>query len=98
MLRGRPVAQTMIILTIAVAGIVTIVHHSIALGFSLAGIVAGVRFRSSVAVLAPEAKPGWSLNAATTGPLARTLADAPGPDDSRERRERAALRNGLFPW
>lgn len=38
-------AQTMIILPIIVAGIVMIVENSVALAFSLAGIVAAVRFR-----------------------------------------------------
>jgi len=41
----RSFAQTMIILPIIVAGIAMIVQDSIALAFSLAGIVAGVRFR-----------------------------------------------------
>lgn len=41
----RAFAQTMIILPIIVAGIATIVQDSIALAFSLAGIVAAVRFR-----------------------------------------------------
>ena len=44
----QSVVQTMIILPIAVAGVVTIVYDSIALAFSLAGIVAGVRFRNSL--------------------------------------------------
>jgi hypothetical protein len=41
----RSFAQTMIILPVIVAGIVMIVQNSIALAFSLAGIVAAVRFR-----------------------------------------------------
>lgn len=41
----RSFAQTMIILPIIVAGIAMIVQNSIALAFSLAGIVAAVRFR-----------------------------------------------------
>ena len=41
----RSFAQTMIILPIIVAGIATIVQHSIALAFSLAGVVAAVRVR-----------------------------------------------------
>lgn len=41
----RSFAQTMIILPIVVAGIVMMVQNSIALAFSLAGIVAAVRFR-----------------------------------------------------
>ncbi len=38
--------ETIIILPIAVTGIVLIVHNSLALAFSLAGVVAGVRFRN----------------------------------------------------
>ena len=41
----RSFAQTMLILPIIVAGIAMIVQNSIALAFSLAGIVAAVRFR-----------------------------------------------------
>ena len=44
----QSIVQAMIILPIAVAGIVMIVHDSIALAFSLAGIVAAVRFRNSL--------------------------------------------------
>jgi len=44
----QSVVQTLLILPLAVAGIVTIVHDSVALAFSLAGIVAGVRFRNSL--------------------------------------------------
>jgi hypothetical protein len=44
----QSVVQTMLILPIAVAGIVMVVHDSIALAFSLAGIVAAVRFRNSL--------------------------------------------------
>ena len=39
---------TTLILPAVVAGIVTVVQHSLALAFSLAGIVAGVRFRRSL--------------------------------------------------
>jgi hypothetical protein len=39
------VVQTLLILSVAVTGIVVVVHDSLALGFALAGIVAGVRFR-----------------------------------------------------
>ena len=39
---------TTLILPAIVAGIVTVVHHSLALAFSLAGIVAGVRFRRAL--------------------------------------------------
>ena len=41
----RSFAQTILILPIIVAGIATIVQHSLPLAFSLAGIVAAVRFR-----------------------------------------------------
>lgn len=39
---------TTIVLPAVVAGIVTVVQHSLALAFSLAGIVAGVRFRRAL--------------------------------------------------
>jgi hypothetical protein len=41
----RSFAQTMLILPVIVAGIAMIVQHSLALAFSLAGVVAAVRFR-----------------------------------------------------
>lgn len=44
----QSLVETVIILPIAVTGIVIIVHNSLALAFSLAGIVAGVRFRNSL--------------------------------------------------
>jgi hypothetical protein len=40
--------QSVIILPVVVSGIVTVVQHSIALAFSLAGIVAAVRFRNTL--------------------------------------------------
>ena len=40
--------QSVVILPIVVAGIVTVVQHSVALAFSLAGIVAAVRFRNTL--------------------------------------------------
>jgi len=40
--------ETMIVLPIAVTGIVLIVHNSLALAFSLTGVVAGVRFRNAL--------------------------------------------------
>ncbi len=40
--------ETIIILPIAVTGIVLIVHNSLALAFSLTGVVAGVRFRNAL--------------------------------------------------
>ncbi|MEO8294263.1 MAG: DUF4956 domain-containing protein [Gemmatimonadota bacterium] len=45
---SQSVVQTLIILPIVVAGIVLMVRNSLALAFSLAGIVAGVRFRTSL--------------------------------------------------
>ncbi len=42
----QSVVQTLIILPIVVTGIVLIISNSLALAFSLAGVVAGVRFRS----------------------------------------------------
>ncbi|HSG50127.1 MAG TPA: DUF4956 domain-containing protein, partial [Longimicrobiales bacterium] len=42
------VVHTLLILPIAVTGIVMIVQHSVALAFSLAGIVAAVRFRTTL--------------------------------------------------
>lgn len=44
----QSLVQTMLILPIAVAGVVVIVQNSLALAFSLAGIVAGVRFRNTL--------------------------------------------------
>ncbi len=44
----QSVVQTVIILPIAVTGIVLIVRDSVALAFSLAGIVAAVRFRNTL--------------------------------------------------
>jgi hypothetical protein len=40
--------QSMIVLPIAVTGIVLVVHNSLALAFSLTGVVAGVRFRNTL--------------------------------------------------
>ncbi len=45
----QSIVHTLIILPIAIAGIVLIVQNSLALAFSLAGIVAGVRFRTTLA-------------------------------------------------
>jgi hypothetical protein len=45
---SQAMVQTLIILPVAVCGIVLIVRNSLALAFSLAGIVAGVRFRSTL--------------------------------------------------
>lgn len=40
--------QTILVLPMIIAGIVHVVHNSLALAFSLAGIVAGVRFRHTL--------------------------------------------------
>jgi hypothetical protein len=45
---NHAVAASMIILPIIVTGIVVIVQFSVALGFALAGIVAGVRYRTTL--------------------------------------------------
>lgn len=44
----QQVAQILIFLPLVVAGIVLVVQHSLALAFSLAGVVAAVRFRSNL--------------------------------------------------
>jgi hypothetical protein len=44
----QSVVQTLIILPLVVAGVVVLVKHSLALAFSLAGIVAAVRFRNTL--------------------------------------------------
>lgn len=44
----QSVVQTLIILPVTVAGIVVLVKHSVALAFSLGGIVAAVRFRTTL--------------------------------------------------
>ena len=45
---SQPIVQTLVFLPLVVAGIVLIVRNSLALAFSLAGIVAGVRFRNAL--------------------------------------------------
>ncbi len=45
---NQQVAQTLIFLPIVVAGIVMVVQNSLALAFSLAGVVAAVRFRTTL--------------------------------------------------
>jgi len=45
---NRSFAQTMVVLPVIVAGIAMIVQNSLALAFSLAGVVAAVRFRFSL--------------------------------------------------
>jgi hypothetical protein len=45
---NQSVVQTLIILPIVVAGIILVVRNSLALAFSLAGVVAGVRFRTTL--------------------------------------------------
>lgn len=44
----QTVAQTLIILPLVVTGIILVVHDSLALAFSLAGVVAAVRFRTTL--------------------------------------------------
>ncbi len=44
----QSVVHTLIILPVVVAGVVVLVKHSLALAFSLAGIVAAVRFRNTL--------------------------------------------------
>ena len=44
----QALVETMIVLPIAVTSIVILVHNSLALAFSLAGIVGGVRFRNTL--------------------------------------------------
>ena len=44
----QAVVQTMVVLSVAVAGVVVIVRNSTALAFSLAGIVAAVRYRNTL--------------------------------------------------
>jgi hypothetical protein len=44
----QSVVQTLIVLPVVVAGVVVLVKYSIALAFSLAGIVAAVRFRNTL--------------------------------------------------
>jgi len=45
---SQSVVQTLIVLPLVVAGIVVLVKYSVALAFSLAGIVAAVRFRNTL--------------------------------------------------
>jgi hypothetical protein len=45
---NQTVAQTLIVLPLVVAGVVLIVQNSLALAFSLAGVVAAVRFRTTL--------------------------------------------------
>ncbi|MEO8576781.1 MAG: DUF4956 domain-containing protein, partial [Gemmatimonadales bacterium] len=45
---SQAIVQTLVILPLVVAGIVIIVQHSLALAFSLAGVVAAVRFRTTL--------------------------------------------------
>ncbi|MEZ4587285.1 MAG: DUF4956 domain-containing protein [Gemmatimonadales bacterium] len=44
----QALVQTMIVLSVAIAGVVVIVRNSVALAFSLTGIVAAVRFRTNL--------------------------------------------------
>ena len=44
----QSLVETIVILPLVVTGIIIVVHNSLALAFSLAGIAAGVRFRHSL--------------------------------------------------
>ncbi|HEV8410095.1 MAG TPA: DUF4956 domain-containing protein, partial [Gemmatimonadaceae bacterium] len=46
---SQSVAQTLLVLPMIVAGVILIVRDSLALAFSLAGVVAAVRFKTSLA-------------------------------------------------
>ena len=46
--QSRSIRETIFLLPITVTSVVVIVQHSIALAFSLAGVVAAVRFRSNI--------------------------------------------------
>jgi hypothetical protein len=46
--QSKSIRETIFLLPITVASLVVIVQHSIALAFSLAGVVAAVRFRSNI--------------------------------------------------
>src|SRR5207247_5399259 len=45
---NQAIVQTLIILPVVVAGIVFIVQNSLALAFSLAGVIGAVRFRTTL--------------------------------------------------
>src|SRR5262249_16731673 len=45
---SQAIVQTLLILPIVVAGVILIVRNSLALAFSLAGVVAAIRFRTTV--------------------------------------------------
>ena len=65
----QSVVQTMVILPIAVAGVVTLVKDSLPLAFSLAGIVAAVRFRTAL----DDSKDAVSVFVATSIGLASAM-------------------------
>jgi hypothetical protein len=46
--KDQSLIETILVLPIAVTGIVLVVHNSLAMAFSLAGVVAGVRYRYSL--------------------------------------------------
>jgi hypothetical protein len=46
--QDQSLMETILVLPIAVTGIVLVVHNSLAMAFSLAGVVAGVRYRYSL--------------------------------------------------
>src|SRR5919197_6510204 len=70
----QSVVQTLMVLPIVVAGIVVLVKYSVALAFSLAGIVAAVRFRNTL----DDSKDAVYIFLATAIGLA-SAAGIPGP-------------------
>ena len=83
----QSVVQTMIILPVIIAGIVVLVKHSVALAFSLGGIVAAVRFRTARGAGASARQPSWATRRGRS-PTTCSACDArtwkrPRPDASR---------------
>jgi hypothetical protein len=74
----QSVVQTLIILPVTVAGIVILVKHSVALAFSMAGIVAAVRFRTTLEDTKDAANvfvaTGIGMAAAVEAPVAWVLS------------------------
>lgn len=74
----QSVVQTMIILPVIIAGIVVLVKHSVALAFSLTGIVAAVKFRTTLDDTKDAANifvvTGTGMAAAVMPPLAWILS------------------------
>jgi hypothetical protein len=76
----QSVVQTLLILPVVVAGIVVLVKHSVALAFSLGGIVAAVRFRTTLDDTKDAANifvaTGIGMAAAVAPPVAWVLSAA----------------------